>query len=338
MVDKEEFFKCAQGTILILNGKNYNKWADAIHWVFHGADLWNIVTGKELGPEEANGRKKFDLRCKSAEALLMGACTYDVRTCLKDSTTVNEMWLELKKRFDQSLTSDTRNNLCYQWDALHYMPNSGMTLDQFFNELRNLASILDGTLDEKSVTDHCRKIVNEMPEEYERELNIIMAEPTRTVAQMEMAIKSRANAILRRKAVEETKAALEMAANSKATVTNSNTDTADANYTEKQPRKHDNFCNHCRIPGHIRSNCRKLKRRFQETSGNRYGGRRDNNSSNFKRARYSSNSNTDSNTNFSGTCYNCGGRGHTKQQCSSPPQSSGPQANYAAEEDFQPSI
>ena len=151
-----------------LTRENYHKWKFNAKMVLIGKDLYDIVTGDEIMPEEATEanrkrREEFRKRDNRALSTICLAISEDLQIYVRNAKSSKEAWDSLANTFEEKTLSKIILNRRKLY-SLRMTENKSMT--EHLNELKTLAEHLEALDDPVVEKDLVMILISSLPNEY----------------------------------------------------------------------------------------------------------------------------------------------------------------------------
>ena len=155
-------------TMSKLTRENYHKWKFNAKMVLIGKDLYDIVTGDEIMPEEATEanrkrREEFRKRDNRALSTICLAISEDLQIYVRNAKSSKEAWDSLANTFEEKTLSKIILNRRKLY-SLRMTENKSMT--EHLNELKTLAEHLEALDDPVVEKDLVMILISSLPNEY----------------------------------------------------------------------------------------------------------------------------------------------------------------------------
>ena len=136
-----------------LTRENYHAWKFNAKMVLIGKDLWDLVTGDEVLPEEATeaNRKAFRKKDNRALSTICLAVSEDLQIYVRNAQSSKEAWDSLANTFEEKTLSKIIMNRRKLY-SLRMTENKSMT--DHLNEVKTIAEHLEA-LDDPVVEQAC---------------------------------------------------------------------------------------------------------------------------------------------------------------------------------------
>jgi len=222
-----------------LNNTNWPEWSYKMKNSLILMDLWdNVVQEPNLSTNDAENYTVDDLEkvrnAAKAQARILMRVPHRFTGILEGCTTAKSIWEKLQSLYKQQSLSRTSHLL----KTLHNIcMEDKEKSDDFINRVASLASELRDNGYDIGEMAMCTAILNGLPSPYSMIKHVIEN------YHQELTIENVRNAILRFEATEF---------HGKAMMASS---------TRGKPKKSRPFCTYCKCRGHVRTECRKLKKR-----------------------------------------------------------------------------
>jgi hypothetical protein len=169
---KTDTFKSNRGLFERLNNDNHPQWANSICGSLKAEDLWEMITGEEICPADADETviRKHRNKQRQAAALLHNACSVSVRLHIRKEENPKKIWDTLKIRLDSAASDHGRQTL--KTKLYSTKPVAGESILIQFEELLLIRDELAGSTEEVDNALLNSIILNSIPCVYKTTLRI----------------------------------------------------------------------------------------------------------------------------------------------------------------------
>ena len=148
-----------------LTADNYTNWKFQMQMLLIGKDLWEIVEGTEVLPDDANQHQKMDFRKRSNKALSLICLSVSTNLSfyVRHAKTGKEAWDCLQNHFEEK-TLSRKVNLFEKLFSIKF--DGSVSMAEHVNKIRTLAdqlAALDKEIDESILV---AKLLGSLPKEY----------------------------------------------------------------------------------------------------------------------------------------------------------------------------
>ena len=148
-----------------LNGDNYHAWKFNLRMLLIGKDLWDIVSGDEVLPEEAtpamrNAFRKRDNRALSTIGLAINS---DLQIYVRGTKSSKEAWDALASHFEEKTLS---KKIHYRRKLYSLRMDEGTSMVEHVNKLKTIAEHLEALDDMVSEKDLVMILISSLPEDF----------------------------------------------------------------------------------------------------------------------------------------------------------------------------
>ena len=248
MMEETDTSLATYGKVEKLTADNYYTWKFNMKMLLMGRDLWEIVEGTEILPQEAGQatRQKFRKRENQALSMICLAVSTPLQIYVRPAKSPREAWKSLSDHFEEKTLS---KKISFRRKLYSVRMDSSTNMVDHVNFVRTIAEHLECLDDPVVEKDLVMILLSSLPEDYNNLLTTLetLEEQKltweyvrdRLISEFE---RRKVNTIEKKKGIED---ALFVGGNSN---------------TQRQSYKCKAKCHYCHEVGHIQRDCEKKKR------------------------------------------------------------------------------